>query len=300
MLMQRKVETADLAIACEISGPEYGSPIILLHGWPDDPRTWDGLLPDLHAAGWRTISPYLRGFGPTRFRRDTGLRTGQLAALGQDVLDLADALALRRFAVAGHDWGARAAYIASALAPERITACAAISVGWGTNDPGQSLELTQAQNYWYQWLMALERGAELVQRKRREFTRYIWDIWNPGWTFPEADFAVTAASFDNPDWADVTLHSYRVRWGLAERDPAYDAIETRLAADPVIRVPSLVIHGAADPCNAPATSEGKEHLFAASYRRSVLEGLGHFPQRQSSPSTLAALMPFLGETSLRV
>lgn len=292
--MQHIVQTPHLAIACEIAGPETGRPVMLLHGWPDDIRCWDGLLPGLHAAGWRTIVPYLRGFGPTRFRAADAPRNGQLAALARDALDLADALALPRLAMIGHDWGARAAYIASALAPERVTACIALSVGWGTNDPDQQLALPQAQNYWYHWLMALERGADLVGHRRHEFTRYIWDIWNPGWTFPEADFASTAASFDNPDWAEVTLHSYRVRWGLAERDPAYAAIEARLAADPVIRVPSLVLHGGADPCNDPATSDGKEHLFAGSYRRIVLDGLGHFPQRQAPARVLDALMPFLG------
>ena len=122
-------DTKVLSIACEVSGPERGSPLILLHGWPDDPRTWDRVLPALHAAGRRTFVPYLRGFGPTRFRNQAVLRSGQLSALGQDVMDLADVVGLKRFAVIGHDWGARAAYIAAILARERITHCVALSVG---------------------------------------------------------------------------------------------------------------------------------------------------------------------------
>src|SRR5690606_20125253 len=141
--------------------------------------------------------------------------------------------------VVGHDWGARAAYIVACANPERVKACVAISVGWGTNDPGQALTLQQTQNYWYHWLMALPRGAALVREDRHRFTRYIWDIWNPKWPVPDDAFESTAKAFDNPDWADVTLHSYRVRWGHAEPDPLYAALEARISQDPRITVPTL-------------------------------------------------------------
>ncbi len=170
----RTTETPSLSIAYESSGADDGYPVVLLHGWPDDIRTWDRALPSLHRAGLRTIVPYLRGFGPTRFRDAQIMRSGQLSALGQDLVDLADAMHLGRFAVVGHDWGARAAYIAACLVgPQRISHCAALSVGWGTNDPGQTLGLRQVQNYWYHWYMALDRGADLVRNDRRAFTRYI-------------------------------------------------------------------------------------------------------------------------------
>lgn len=191
--------------------------IIYMEGivWPDDARTWDRVLPVLHAANLRTIVPYLRGFGPTRFRDPGTLRSGQISALAKDVLELAEALGLPRYAVIGHDWGARAAYVASCLTgPEHISHCAALSVGWGTNDPGQTLSLPQIQNYWYHWYLSLERGARLVREDRRSFTRYIWSIWNPGWEVSESEFEATAASFDNPDWADVVLHSTGHAGGL--------------------------------------------------------------------------------------
>jgi pimeloyl-ACP methyl ester carboxylesterase len=166
-------------------------------------------------------------------------------------------------------------------------------VGWGTNDPAQKLSLRQTQNYWYHWYMAIERGAELVRNERAEFTRYIWKIWSPDWPVSEDEFAATAASFANPDWADITLHSYRVRWGLASRDPVYRAIETKLAADPTITVPTLVIHGGADPCNDPSTSEGKDRFFSGPYQRSVLDGVGHFPQREAPAAVAEAIVRFL-------
>jgi pimeloyl-ACP methyl ester carboxylesterase len=288
------VETSSLSICCELSGSPDGYPCLLLHGWPDDVRTWDRMLPALHAADLRTIVPYTRGFGPTRFREPSATRNGQLSALGKDVLELAEALGLRRFAVVGHDWGARAAYIASCLAgPGRVSHCAALSVGWGTNDPSQMLSLRQVQNYWYHWYMALDRGAALVRHDRRGFTRYIWSIWNPGWEISETEFEATAASFDNPDWADVVLHSYRVRWGLAPTDPALNEIEARLSRHPEISVPTLVLHGGADPCNDPSTSEGKERFFIGPYGRVVLPDVGHFPQRQTAEEVAGHLVRFL-------
>jgi len=287
------VESATLAIGCELSGPADGHPAILLHGWPDDIRTWDRILPTLHGARFKTIAPYLRGFGATRFRSPETARSGQLSALGQDLLDLADGLGLEHFAVVGHDWGARAAYIASCIAPGRVTHCVAMSVGWGTNDPNQKLSLRQTQNYWYHWYMALDRGAELVRNDRLNFTRYIWTIWNPNWRFSEEEFGVTAASFENPDWPEITLHSYRVRWRLASGDPVYDVVEAALATSPIIAVPTLVIHGGGDPCNDPSSSEGKEDFFAGQYRRVVLDRVGHFPQREAPEAVSEATVRFL-------
>jgi pimeloyl-ACP methyl ester carboxylesterase len=287
------VESATLAIGCELSGPADGHPAILLHGWPDDIRTWDRILPTLHGARFKAIAPYLRGFGATRFRFPETARSGQLSALGQDLLDLADGLGLEHFAVVGHDWGARAAYIASCIAPGRVTHCVAISVGWGTNDPNQKLSLRQTQNYWYHWYMALDRGAELVRNDRLNFTRYIWTIWNPNWRFSEEEFGVTAASFENPDWPEITLHSYRVRWRLASGDPVYDVVEAALATSPIIAVPTLVIHGGGDPCNDPSSSEGKEDFFAGQYRRVVLDRVGHFPQREAPEAVSEATVRFL-------
>ncbi len=295
---QLRAKTPTLDIAYELSGPEGGAPVVLLHGWPDDGRTWDRILPRLHEAGLRTYVPWLRGYGGTRFLHPDTPRSCHLSALGQDLLDFADAVGLGRFAVVGHDWGARAAYIAACLAPERLTHCAALSVGWGTNDPDQQLSIEQIQNYWYHWLMAVPRGERLIREDRHSFTRHIWDIWNPNWSFTDAEFEETARSFDNPDWADVTLHSYRVRWGHAAPDPAYVALDARLKADPKISVPTLCLHGGGDPVNAPETSEGKEGLFAGSYSRVVLDGrVGHFPQREDPVGVCAVLLPFLAEQS---
>lgn len=276
------IQTKALDMACEVSGPATAGSVILLHGWPDDARTWDRVLPTLHDAGWRTIVPYLRGFGTTRFRAPSIIRSGQLSALGQDVIDLANAMSIEKFAIIGHDWGARAAYIAAALLTQRVTHCVALSVGYGTNDPRQKLSLRQARNYWYHWYMALDFGEAAVRNDRKALTRFLWETWSPNWQISDAEFDVTAKSFDNPDWADVVLHSYRHRWGLVAGDHNYDDLEKSLNPAPQIFVPTLVIHGGSDQCNDPSTSEGRNAYFKRRYEREVLDGIGHFPQRESA------------------
>jgi len=289
----RRIATPVLDIAYEDSGPREGSPTILLHGWPDDIRTWDGVLPPLHASGRRTLVPYLRGFGATRFKSSETIRSGQLSALAQDLLDFADALRLEHFAVVGHDWGARAAYIGAALAPERVTHIVALSVGWGTNDPRQALPFAQARNYWYHWFFATDRGERAVRDDRRGLTRFLWTTWGPSCWITDARFEETAASFDNPDWADVTLHSYRHRWGFAPGDPGYAGAESMLQPTPRIAAPTLVIHGGADWCNDPSTSTNRESFFSGRYDRVVLDGVGHFPSREVPDKVADLLVRFL-------
>jgi pimeloyl-ACP methyl ester carboxylesterase len=281
----------------EIGFHRYGATnervAMLLHGWPDSAHTWHPIATRLAHEGFHVVVPYLRGYGPTRFLHATTMRSGQLSALAQDVIDFADALKLDRFDVVGHDWGARAAYIGACLWPKRIRSCCALSVGWGTNSPDQRLPLAQVQNYWYHWYMATPRGEALVRNERRAFTKYIWDLWCPFWKVSQEDLEETLACFDNPDWADVVLHSYRHRWGHAPADPTYDALEAKLAIPPLIEVPTLVLHGADDPVNPPATSASKEALFGGKYERYLIERCGHFPQREHPAQVAEHIVRFL-------
>jgi len=292
----QSVRTPLLETAYLTAGPDSGFPVVLIHGWPDDARTWDRVTEAMAAAGLRTIAPYLRGFGPTRFLDGGTPRSGQLSALGQDLIDFVAALRLDRFALVGHDWGARAAAIATTelQAGGRVTHLVMLSVGYGTNDPGQALPLRQIQNYWYHWYLALPRGADLVRSHRRELTRYMWDIWGaPGWTIADDEFDLTAESFENPDWAEIVLSSYRHRWGHAEGDPQYAPLERRLNPAPIVAVPTLVLHGEADPCNNPITSAGKERYFSSRYARKLLAGVGHFPQREAAEAVGHEILAWL-------
>jgi len=280
--------TTLLEMAYDADGPETGPPVLLLHGWPDDVRTYDGVRPALHAAGFRTIVPWLRGFGPTRFLSAATPRSGQMSAMAQDILDFADALALEGFWLVGHDWGARIAYFLASIVPARIERMVTMSAGW---DPGpwKTPRLPQARNFWYQWFMATGRGADVVRQDGIAFARFMWSTWSPPAWFDESAFSITARSFENRDWADITLHSYRVRWDEADPDPRYRELELQQQAVTAISVPTLLIHGAEDRCVAASTSEGKEGNFNGGYERRVLPGVGHFPTREA-PATVAELI----------
>jgi pimeloyl-ACP methyl ester carboxylesterase len=289
----RFVDTPLLRVGYLEWNPGAPRTMLLLHGWPDSVRCWAEVAPRIVDAGWRVIAPALRGFAPTTFLRDDTPRTGQLAALGQDLLDFIDALRLEQPVLVGHDWGARAVANACGLRPGVASHLVMMSVGYGTNDPRQPISLQQARNYWYHWYMATPRGAQAVREDRRAFTRMMWDTWaREGWYEP-AEFEATAQAFDNADWPEVVLHSYRHRWGHAPGDPAYAQADAQLNPAPVLSAPTLVLHGAADPCNDPRTSEGKERFFSGRYERRLLDGVGHFPQREAPQEVARAILDFV-------
>ncbi|MGE0800040.1 MAG: alpha/beta fold hydrolase [Lautropia sp.] len=289
----KTVDTSLLRVAYEELNAAADRTVVLLHGWPDSPRCWDHVAPRLAKAGWRVLLPALRGFAPTSFLRADTLRTGQLSALGRDLLEFIDALRLERPALIGHDWGARAAANACGLRPGVASHLAMLSVGYGTNSADQPLSLPQARNYWYHWFMATPRGECTVREERQAFARLMWDTWSPPGWYSGSDFAAAAAAFGNDDWPAVTLHSYRHRWGHAPGDPYYDADEARLHPAPALDVPTLVLHGAADAVNHPDTSANKEAFFRGPYQRILLEGIGHFPSREAPDAVASELIRFL-------
>ena len=290
-----RVRTPALEIAYEDHGDARGFPVILLHGFPDDVRAFDGVAPPLVAAGHRVLVPYLRGYGPTRFVDAAEPRMAQQAAIGQDVLHLMDALGLAAAALAGYDWGARAACIAAILAPDRVRALVTTG-GYNVQNtvapPGPAPAVSE-RAYWYQWYFNVERGRLGLERNRREICRLLWRDWSPGWTFDDATFDRTAASFDNPDFVALVIHSYRHRHGNAPGDPRLDAIERRLAERPPITVPATLLHGANDTVDLTGHSESHLARFRPGTALRVVTGAGHFLPRERPDAMADALLALL-------
>lgn len=287
------VNTSLLKIAYEELNPTAKRCVILLHGWPDSPRTWNGVAPELAKQGWRVLVPALRGFSPTEFLKNETPRTGQLVSLGVDLVEFIGALGIEKPALVGHDWGARAAGNACGLSPNIASHLVLLSVGYGTNLPNQKISFSQAKNYWYHWFMATQKGEELIKDDPKGFAKIMWDTWSPAGWYSNEEFELTAQAFNNPDWLEVTLHSYRHRWGHAASDPYYANAEVILNETPVIQVPSLLLHGKEDTVNHPSTSEGKEHFFSNFYERKLLPKIGHFPQREDPKLIASELIDFL-------
>ena len=286
----RKIRTELLEIAFEEGGPKDGPAVMILHGWPDAPCGWDSIASRLQAEGWRTVIPYLRGSGPTSFLSEETPRVGSGVALAQDAIDLADALGLGRFAVVGHDWGARAAYTLAALFPERISSVSALALGYQPGGRFKVPSFEQSRKFWYQWFLCVDGGAEKVREDPVGFARIQWETWSPEGWFDEVEFAKTAESFSNPDWVSITLNAYRARWRDDEvRDSRYEDGQRRLEKVELISAPTLMIQGVDDCCDPPSESEGLERYFAGGYHRLLLEGVGHFPHREA-PDIVADLI----------
>jgi len=290
--------TPTLEIAFEEHGPPAGPPVVLLHGFPDDVRAWNGVASRLAGAGCRVLVPYLRGYGPTLFRDKQTPRSGEQAALGADLLALLDGLGISRAILAGYDWGGRAACIVAALWPDRVRALVSIG-GYNIQDIAGNLAPdlpAQEHRFWYQWYFNTERGRAGLARHRYALCRMLWQLWSPNWRFEEATYAHTAASFDNPDFVEVVIHSYRHRHQNAPGDPGFAAIERSLAARPRITVPSIVLHGAADGVDPVHYSEQAERHFSGPYRREVVPLAGHFLPWEAPDAVAAAVLALRSET----
>lgn len=286
------VRTPVLEIAYRQAGPADGPVVILLHGWPSDVRDYDFVVPPLAAAGYRVLVPWLRGFGATRFLDDATPRSGQQAALGADVRDFMDALGIPSAILVGYDWGGRAACVVAALWPERVTGLVAIT-GYGIQDiaaSGKPGSAEQEHRYWYQWYFHTDRGRSGLTANRGELTRLLWRLWSPNWVFDDATLAATTASFENPDFVDVTIQSYRHRYGNAAGDPAYDDLEARLAAQPAIAVPTIVLHGEDDGVGSPASSIPRDKLLTGLIERRQIPLAGHFLSRENPDDVVAAVV----------
>lgn len=274
-------------------GPEGGDAVVLLHGFPYDPRAYDAVAADLAKQGYRCFVPYLRGYGPTRFLSAETMRSGQQAALGADLLAFMDALSIRTAFLGGYDWGGRAACIVAALWPERVKGLVSCGQGYNIQDIANAWKPAPAVEevrYWYMYYFHTERGRAGLTQNRRGLCRHIWSLWSPSWRFDDATWTETADSFDNPDFVEIVLHSYRHRFGGIAGDPAYDDIEGRLAAQPHITVPCIVLQGRDDGVDPPTADDFRNPRFTGFYERRIIDGAGHNLPQEAPEAFVAALL----------
>jgi pimeloyl-ACP methyl ester carboxylesterase len=279
----KTINTSVLSIAYLEYGPESGWPCIMGHGFPYDVHAYDQAAPILAQAGARVIVPYLRGYGPTRFLNTGTPRSGEQAALGVDLLDFMDALKIERAVLGGYDWGGRAACIVAALLPQRVVALVSGN-SYNIQSIAHAMEPASPPEeaaLWYQYYFHNERGRRGLEKDRRGVARLCWRMWSPNWAFDDATFDRTAASFDNPDFVAIVIHSYRHRYGLAPSagDPRYDEIEMGLTAQPPIGGPAITIDGDADGVNPGTARHAKK--FIGPHEHRAFKGAGHnLPQER--------------------
>jgi pimeloyl-ACP methyl ester carboxylesterase len=290
----RSIDTPQVQVHYFDLGNPAGTPVILLHGFPDSPIAWVPVIDRLDTSNLRLIVPYLRGYGPTKVLRED-LVGGQEAALGHDLLAFANALGLDRFHLVGHDWGARTAYAACVFAPGRILSLLAIATPYIMNG-GKDYPPEQINANWYQWYFQLQLGQKALTENAEAFCRQLWRSWSPEWKFSSRDFAAAAEAWKNPQFVQTVLHYYRIRWGAALSLRAYSELQIILNAQPKakIAVPSIYVQGDEDACDLPQCSEDQAGFFTAPYKRILLKGSGHFPHRED-PKAIATLLTALVE-----
>ena len=292
----RFVQTPMLNIGYEEHGDASGFPIILLHGFPYDIRSFDGVIAPLVEAGHRVIVPYLRGYGPTSFLDPDAPRMAEQAAIGQDVVDLAGALGINRMALAGFDWGLRAGCITSILHPEMVAGFVAMG-GYSVQNTVQKEQPAPAfreARMWYQWYFNTEQGRVGLEENRRDIIRYLWETWAPTWDYTDEAFNLSAPSFDNPDFVDIVLHSYRHRHMNAPGEDRFIEVELNLAKGPPVTVPSIVLRGADSGLGAPSQDpSADERNFTQLVARRIVSGAGHALPVQRPDAVSAALLELL-------
>jgi len=292
----RFVQTPMLNIGYEEHGDASGFPIILLHGFPYDIRSFDGVIAPLVEAGHRVIVPYLRGYGPTSFLDPDAPRMAEQAAIGQDVVDLAVALGINRMALAGFDWGLRAGCITSILHPEMVAGFVAMG-GYSVQNTVQKEQPAPAfreARMWYQWYFNTEQGRVGLEENRRDIIRHLWETWAPTWDYTDEAFNLSASSFDNPDFVDIVLHSYRHRHMNAPGEDRFIEVELDLAKGPPVTVPSIVLRGADSGLGAPSQDpSADERNFTQLVARRIVSGAGHDIPVQRPDAVSAALLELL-------
>jgi pimeloyl-ACP methyl ester carboxylesterase len=291
----RHVDAGVLNVAWYDAGPADGPVVVLLHGFPYDIHSYVDVAPLLAAQGCRVIVPYLRGYGPTRFRDDNTPRSGEQAAIAADLMALMDALAIERAVFAGYDWGGRAACIGAALWPDRCAGLVSVN-GYLIQDINSAMVPAKPERevpLWYQYYFQLERGRSGLAANRRGIACILWRQWSPNWHFDEACFERTAAAHDNPDYVDVVIHSYRHRFGFADGDPQYADMQRRLATLPVITVPAITLDGDGDGV-APATDgTAQAARFTARRAHRVIPRAGHNLPQEEPEAFAAAVMELI-------
>jgi pimeloyl-ACP methyl ester carboxylesterase len=288
----RHADAGFLNIAYYEAGPANGPAVMLLHGFPYDIHSYVDVAPILAAEGCRVIVPYLRGYGPTRFRDSVTPRSGEQAAIGADLMALMDALSIERAVFAGYDWGGRAACIGAALWSERCVGLVSVNSYLIQNIEKAMVPAKPEREValWYQYYFQLERGRAGLGVNRREIAKILWKQWSPNWPFDEATFERSAAAHDNPDYVDVVIHSYRHRFGLADGDPNYADIQRRLAVLPAITVPAITLDGDGDGV-APATDgSASAARFTGGRTHRVIPRAGHNLPQEEPEAFAAAVM----------
>jgi pimeloyl-ACP methyl ester carboxylesterase len=262
---------------------------LCLHGFPDSAWTWRHLLPNLAAAGFHAVAPFLRGYAPTSIPDDGHYQAGALAA---DAVALHDVFGAGEPGVLiGHDWGAIATYAATGWQPERWRRAVAIAVPpLGATSAGL-LQYDQLRRSWYMFFFQHPFSDGAVAADDLAFIDRLWGDWSPGYDAND-DLARVKDALRDPDNLAAALGYYRAMLGDGPRDPALDEIDAAALAPST--VPTLYLHGDRDGCmGVDIAEQASAFLPAEGSRVEIVGGTGHFLHLEAPESVNRLIVQFL-------
>lgn len=254
-----------------------GPLVVLLHGFPDTAQTWDDVRPALAAAGYRAVSPFMRGYAPSGIPADGRY---DAEALGRDVIAIIEALGEEQAIVVGHDWGASAAYAAASIAPERVSKLVTVAIPHPASIALDPSLLANAEHFTY---LAQPDAEALMRDDDFAHVDTLYARWSPTWEVPADETEAVKNSFTAPGSLDAALGYYRA---LADPPPEF-------FMQPIM-VPTLTFAGVDDGVTPPEAFDTVGFMFAAGYTVERVAG-GHFLHRESPAEFEAALLAFLAE-----
>lgn len=276
-------------------GPAQAPLVVCLHGFPDSPASFRHLAADLVAAGYRVVTPWLRGYPPSEVVDGPY----QVAALARDAIALATALSPSRPAfLVGHDWGGLATYGAAVLEPSRWHGVAVLSVPpTKVFRPFLEHDWEQQRASWYQFLFQLEEVSErVVSAEGFGFLDRLWRSWSPGW---QADpDVVEAARISIRAGFPASLRYYRDAWQRVRQDPGLVDDQRRIVEGP-IKVCALVLYGLQDGCILPGAFANVGEYFAGPHIVDGIAGVGHFLHLETPSVVSERIVSFLTTATSR-
>ncbi len=274
------------------AGPPDGPLALCLHGFPDHAPTWQHLVPELAAAGYHAVAPWLRGYSPTGLAPDGNY---QVAAVALDALAVADALAPDRDAVLiGHDWGAIAAYTAVGHRPDRFSKLATMAV------PHQGALMArflnspeQLKRSWYIFFFQTPLAELIVPGNDFAIIDMLWRDWSPGLVPDPAFMRQLKDTLAAPGSTAAAISYYQAMLGTKPGDPTLDAVQS--AGNGPTPVPTLYLHGADDGCMGVELVVEEELLpfFPAGLDLGIVPASGHFLHLDQPEAVNRRVLEFL-------
>lgn len=266
---------------------------LCLHGFPDNAHTFRHQMPALAEAGYRAVSPFMRGYAPTSVAADGNY---QLGALAHDIFGLIDEFGDGSAVVIGHDWGVLSAYCAAAASgTEKISKLVAMSIPYGPKFlESYSIDYDQLKRSWYIHFFQGPLADLVVPLDRCMFAKRLWEDWSPGWEIPEESIESVRDTLSAPGGVEAALGYYRALMDDSRFDPAFAAAQEAMHVTP-IQVPTLYLHGDKDGCMGSEFSRGMAESFPGGFHRETLSGVGHFMHQEAPELINGKILDFLGK-----